>query len=124
MKVAINKKYKYLTLEKHCPEEENFEEWVMQDRFETHSIITIADTIKKENLRYNQFDYDKSTDTFKFNIDKHNTYLKELNKPEEPTETEMLMLAIADLDLQREQDKIETQLAIAELAETILGGVE
>ncbi len=42
----------------------------------------------------------------------------------EPTKTEMVMLAIADLDLQREQDKIETQLAIAELAETILGGVE
>ena len=43
---------------------------------------------------------------------------------EKPTETELVMLAIADLDLQREQDKIETQLAIAELAETILGGVE
>ena len=32
------------------------------------------------------------------------------------------MLAVADLDMQREQDKIETQLAIAELAETLLGG--
>ena len=49
---------------------------------------------------------------------------EESNKPEEPTEAEILMLAIADLDLQREQDKIETQLAIAELAETLLGGVE
>ena len=49
---------------------------------------------------------------------------EEKNRPAEPTEVEMVMLAIADLDLQREQDKIETQLAIAELAETILGGVE
>lgn len=35
-----------------------------------------------------------------------------------------LMLAIADLDLQRETDKLETQLAVADLAEAILGGVE
>lgn len=51
---------------------------------------------------------------------------KELEPAEEPgpTENEMVMLAIADLDLQREQDKIETQLAIAELAETLLGGVK
>lgn len=40
----------------------------------------------------------------------------------EPTIDESLMLAIADLDAQREADKIETQLAIAELAETLLGG--
>lgn len=40
------------------------------------------------------------------------------------TAEEMLMLAVAELDAQREQDKIETQLAIAELAETILGGGE
>ena len=32
-------------------------------------------------------------------------------------------LAIADLDTQREADKLETQLAIAELAEMITGGV-
>lgn len=46
------------------------------------------------------------------------------NKPKSLTENEMLMLAVAELDMQREQDKIETQLAIADLVETILGGVE
>ncbi|NMA23996.1 MAG: hypothetical protein GX938_10895 [Spirochaetales bacterium] len=45
------------------------------------------------------------------------------NQPQEPTEIEMIMLAIADLDMQREIDKTEIQLAIAELAETILGGI-
>lgn len=39
------------------------------------------------------------------------------------SENEMLMLALADLDMQRETDKTEAELAIAELAETILGGV-
>lgn len=38
-------------------------------------------------------------------------------------ENEMLMLALADLDLQREADKTEAELAIAELAETVLGGM-
>lgn len=32
-------------------------------------------------------------------------------------------IAMADLDAQREADKLETQLAIAELAEMITGGV-
>ena len=32
-------------------------------------------------------------------------------------------IAMADLDTQREADKLETQLAIAELAEMITGGV-
>ena len=37
------------------------------------------------------------------------------------TESEMLMIALADLDMQRETDKTEAELAIAELAETVLG---
>jgi hypothetical protein len=45
------------------------------------------------------------------------------NAPKELTQSEMIMLAIADLDVQREIDKTEIQLAVAELAETILGGV-
>lgn len=44
-------------------------------------------------------------------------------QPKELTETEMIMLAIAELDMQREIDKTETELAIAELAETLLGGI-
>ena len=35
---------------------------------------------------------------------------------------EMLMLALAELDLKRETDKLETQLAIAELAQMLAGG--
>lgn len=45
-----------------------------------------------------------------------------LNTPQEPSTAEMLMLAIAELDAQRESDKLETQLAIAELVNTIMGG--
>jgi len=40
----------------------------------------------------------------------------------EPTTDELMMLAIADLDAQRVKDKLETQLAIAELTNTIIGG--
>lgn len=39
------------------------------------------------------------------------------------TELDSLMLAIAELDIQREIDKTETQMAIAELANTMLGGM-
>ena len=38
--------------------------------------------------------------------------------PQEPTELELLMLAIAELDMQRELDRTENQVAIAELAES------
>lgn len=39
------------------------------------------------------------------------------------SQSEMLMVALAELDMQREADKTEAELAIAELAETVLGGV-
>lgn len=39
------------------------------------------------------------------------------------SQSEMLMLALDELDMQRETDKTESELAIAELAETVLGGV-
>lgn len=39
------------------------------------------------------------------------------------SQNEMLMMALAELDMQREADKTEAELAIAELAETVLGGV-
>lgn len=45
-----------------------------------------------------------------------------INQHADPTENEMIMLAIAELDIQRELDKTKTQLAIAELATTLLGG--
>lgn len=43
--------------------------------------------------------------------------------PKLEQENEMLMMALAELDMQRETDKTEAELAIAELAETVLGGV-
>ena len=42
--------------------------------------------------------------------------------PQEPTELELLMLAVAELDMQRELDRTENQIAIAELAESLIGG--
>jgi len=42
---------------------------------------------------------------------------------QQDAENEMLMVALAELDMQREADKTEAELAIAELAETVLGGV-
>ena len=43
--------------------------------------------------------------------------------PKLEQESEMLMMALAELDMQRETDKTEAELAIAELAETVLGGM-
>ena len=43
--------------------------------------------------------------------------------PTEPSEADGLMLAITELDAQREIDKTETEMAIAELAEALTGGV-
>ena len=40
-----------------------------------------------------------------------------------PTEMDYMMLAIAELDAQREMDKTENEMAIAELAEALIGGV-
>ena len=44
-------------------------------------------------------------------------------QPPEPTESEYIMLALAELDAQREIDKTESEMAIAELAEALMGGV-
>lgn len=43
--------------------------------------------------------------------------------PQEPTELELLMLAISELDMQRELDRTDNQVAIAELAESLIGGI-
>lgn len=40
-----------------------------------------------------------------------------------PTEMDYMMLTIAELDTQREMDKTENEMAIAELAEALIGGV-
>ena len=41
----------------------------------------------------------------------------------EPTEAEYMMMAIAELDAQRAFDKTESEMAIAELAEIMMGGM-
>ena len=41
----------------------------------------------------------------------------------EPTEAEYMMMAIAELDAQRAFDKTESEMAIAELAEAMMGGM-
>lgn len=48
---------------------------------------------------------------------------KQPPKETEPTEAEYMMTAIAELDAQREMDKTESEMAIAELAEAITGGM-
>lgn len=39
------------------------------------------------------------------------------------TEMEILMLAVAELDEQRVADKTENEMAVAELAEAMMGGM-
>ena len=48
---------------------------------------------------------------------------KQKQKKIEPTEMEYMMLALAELDAQREMDKTESEMAIAELVEVMMGGV-
>lgn len=89
MKIAINKKYKYLTFEEDCPKSESFETWVMQERFETHSILEIDD-INTEYLRYDQFDYNVDTNSFVFNLEKYNSFIEKTKQPLPPSEKERL----------------------------------
>ena len=48
---------------------------------------------------------------------------KQTPKETELTEMEYMMLAIAEIDAKRELDKVESEMAIAELAEALMGGV-
>ena len=48
---------------------------------------------------------------------------KQPQQETEPTEVDYMMVAIAELDAQREVDKTENEMAIAELAEALMGGV-
>jgi hypothetical protein len=45
-----------------------------------------------------------------------------MDKTKDEMEKEALMLALAQLDVQREIDKTETNLALAELASVLIGG--
>ena len=57
------------------------------------------------------------------NMAKINWKEKQPYQAPEPTEMEYMMLAIAELDAQREMDKTESEMAIAELAEALMGGM-
>ena len=57
------------------------------------------------------------------NMAKINWKEKQPPKEAESTEMEYMMLAIAELDAQRELDKTESEMAIAELAEALMGGM-
>lgn len=48
-------------------------------------------------------------------------WIKNKDLANKPTEIEIVALAIVELDAQREKDKLESQIAIAELAEAIGG---
>ena len=56
------------------------------------------------------------------NMAKINWKEKKPHQTPEPTEADYIMLAIAELDAQREVDKTENEMAIAELAEALMGG--
>ena len=57
------------------------------------------------------------------NMAKINWKEKQPPKETESTEMEYMMLAIAEIDAQREMDKTESEMAIAELAEAMMGGM-
>ena len=57
------------------------------------------------------------------NMAKINWEEKQPYQAPQPTEMEYMMLAIAELDAQRELDKTENEMAIAELVEALMGGV-
>ena len=57
------------------------------------------------------------------NMAKINWKEKQPYQAPEPTEIDYMMMAIAELDAQRAFDKTESEMAIAELAEAIMGGM-
>lgn len=103
MRVAINKKYKYITPENVPDIAGEFEEWVMDEKYQTHSIVEVDNSIDVEKLRFIHFDYDEKTDVFSFNVDKFNADLEKMNQ-KYPTELEYL------LDLDYRLSKIELGL--------------
>ena len=57
------------------------------------------------------------------NMAKINWKEKQPYQAPEPTEIDYMMMAIAELDAQRAFDKTESEMAIAELAEAMMGGM-
>ena len=76
--------------------------------------VTITDGEGNVGERFNQkvqFSFIGETETFIL-----------MDKTKDEMEKEALMLALAQLDVQREIDKTETNLALAELASVLIGG--
>ena len=76
----------------------------------------------KINLKEKQKQKEKKIDRC-VNMAKIKWKEKQPPKEIEPTEMEYMMLAIAAIDAQREMDKTESEMAIAELAEAMMGGM-
>ena len=72
----------------------------------------------KEKQKQKQKKIDRGVNTAKIKWKE-----KQPPKEAELTEMEYMMLALAELDAQREMDKTENEMAIAELAEAMMGGV-
>lgn len=94
---------------------------------EADKIVKNERIIEEENgtvkTVYDIFGYNKNVKEWSFyNLSEYMFKLED-GQEWDLSEDDMLLLAIAELDMQREIDKTETQLAIAELAETILGGM-
>ena len=90
MKVAINKNYKYLTFIEDCPKGADFETWVMQEKYETHSILEIEE-VNREHLRFNHFDYDGEKNEYTFNKDKYDKYVLSQARQQQIQQLESLL---------------------------------
>ena len=76
----------------------------------------------KINLKEKQKQKEKKIDRG-VNRAKINWKEKKPYQAPESTEAEYMMMAIAELDAQRAFDKTESEMAIAELAEAMMGGM-
>ena len=77
-------------------------------------------SMAKINLKEKQKQKEKKIDR---GVNRAKIKWKQKQKEIEPTEMEYMMMAIAELDTQREADKTENEMAVAELAEAIMGGM-
>ena len=80
--------------------------------------VNMAKINLKEKQKQKEKKIDRGVNRAKINWKEKKPY-----QAPEPTETEYMMMAIAELDAQREMDKTENEMAIAELAEALIGGV-
>ena len=80
--------------------------------------VNMAKINLKEKQKQKEKKIDRGVNRAKINWKEKKPY-----QAPEPTEIDYMMLAIAELDAQREADKTESEMAIAELAEALMGGM-